>query len=131
MKLSLLGILCLLLPNISLAAVYISEVAWMGSVDSANHEWIELHNNGTSVNVNGWQLTDGMNLSVDLSGIMPSNSYSVLERTSDASALGSAFLVYTGALVNTGATLKLIKDDGSLVDKLVADQTGSQSAETT
>jgi len=118
MKLSLLGILCLLLPNISLAAVYISEVAWMGSVDSANHEWIELHNNGTSVNVNGWQLTDGMNLSVDLSGIMPSNSYSVLERTSDASALGSAFLVYTGALVNTGATLKLIKDDGSLVDQV-------------
>jgi hypothetical protein len=99
-------------------AVFISEVAWMGSAISANHEWIELRNDGPARSVDGWVLTDGANLTISLSGTVPASSYVVLERTSDASAPGSAFLIYTGALVNTGSTLRLLDDVGAVVDQV-------------
>lgn len=117
MRFILLG-LFFLLPCFANAAVSVSELAWMGSVVSANHEWIELHNDGAAIDVTGWILTDGMNLEIELEGVVPANSYIVLERTSDASAPGTAFLIYTGALVNTGATLRLMREDGSLVDQV-------------
>ncbi|MFT7644855.1 MAG: hypothetical protein ACI9BF_000516 [Candidatus Paceibacteria bacterium] len=117
MRAFFLGLL-LLLPMGVNAAVSISEVAWMGSIDSANHEWAELHNNGPATDVTGWILRDGVNFEIELSGTIPENSYAVLERTSDASAPGTAFFIYTGALVNTGATLKLERSDGSLVDQV-------------
>jgi PKD repeat protein len=105
------------------AAVSISEVAWMGSFNSANHEWIELHNDGEAIDVTGWSISDGMNLSIEFENdeeqlVIPANSYVVLERTSDASALVNAFLIYTGALVNSGATLQLLREDGSIVDQV-------------
>lgn len=99
-------------------AVFISEVAWMGSATSANHEWIELRNDGPARSVDGWVLTDGANLTISLSGTVPASSYVVLERTSDASAPGPAFLIYTGALVNTGSTLRLLDDVGTVVDQV-------------
>lgn len=115
-------LICLLffcVPLSSKAAVLISEVAWMGSPASANHEWIELHNTGTAgVDVSGWTLSDGMNLSIALSGTIPAGGYAVLERTSDESAPGTAFLLYTGAMVNTGATLTLTRADGGLEDQV-------------
>lgn len=108
----------LCLPRVLFGAVIINEVAWMGDVDSANNEWIELYNDGASVSVDGWELSDGMNLSIPLSGTIGANAYAVLERTDDTSALGVAFLIYTGALVNTGATLTLKRSDGSIEDQI-------------
>lgn len=101
------------------AAVMISEVAWMGSAESANHEWIELFASSGSVNVDGWTLADSNNLSITLSGTISGGSYVVLERTSDASAAGTAFVIYTGALVNSGATLTLRDAAGDIVDQVV------------
>lgn len=106
------------LPVVTEAAVIISEVAWMGSSASANHEWIELYNDGTTVDVTGWTLTDGMNLTIPLTGTITGQSYVVLERTSDVSAAGTAFLIYTGSLVNTGATLQVKRSDGGLEDQV-------------
>jgi Lamin Tail Domain/PKD domain len=104
---------------IALAAVTINEVAWMGSTNSANYEWIELYNSGdAAVSLDGWTLKDGMNLNIVLTGSISSNSYAVLERTSEESAAGSAFLLYTGALVNTGATLVLSDQAGSIMDQV-------------
>ncbi|MEN9920433.1 MAG: hypothetical protein RL538_326 [Candidatus Parcubacteria bacterium] len=108
-----------LVPLSSKAAVLVSEVAWMGSTASANHEWIELYNNGSApVDIAGWTLSDGMNLQIPLTGTIPVGSYVVLERTSDDSVSGTAFLIYTGALVNTGATLTLTRADGGLEDQV-------------
>lgn len=90
----------------------------MGSAASANHEWIELYNGGGSIDVTGWTISDGMNLHIELSGIIPAGAYVVLERTSDDSTAGTAFLVYTGALVNTGATLSLQRSDGGIEDQV-------------
>ena len=108
----------LFVPQCLEAAVSISEVAWMGSSASANHEWIELHNDGAAMDVTGWRLTDGANLDFELAGVVPAGAYVVLERTSDEAASGAAFLIYTGALVNTGATLRLERADGTLVDQV-------------
>ena len=119
--------LSLFLPSYAFGAVTINEVSWMGGTDSANHEWIELFNDsGSSVDVSGWELSDGMNLSIDLTGTIGANDYAVLERSSDASAPGTAFLIYTGALVNTGATLKLRRDDGGLEDQVAGGEDWKQ-----
>ncbi len=107
------------IPHVSLAAVTIHEVAWMGSAVSANDEWLELYNSSSeAVDITGWTLSDGMNLSITLTGTISGGAYVVLERTSDESAPGAAFLIYTGALVNTGATLALTRADGGLEDQV-------------
>jgi hypothetical protein len=100
-------------------AISINEVAWMGSPSSANHEWIELHHDGdTTLSVDGWVLTDGMNLSINLVGTILPGQYVVLERSNEESASGPAFLIYTGALVNTGATLVLKDSLGNIMDQV-------------
>ncbi len=108
----------ILLPSVVEAAVTIHEVAWMGNATSANYEWIELHNDGAATPLDGWVLSDGKNLSITLSGTIPQNSYAVLERSTDDSAPGTAFLLYSGALVNSGATLSLRRSDGFLEDQV-------------
>ncbi|MCA9367059.1 lamin tail domain-containing protein [Candidatus Kaiserbacteria bacterium] len=119
MKYFLLAV-CVLFPSITAAQVVISEVAWMGSATSANHEWIELQNtSNTAVDVTDWELSDGVNLNITLSGSIAAGAYAVLERTSDDSALGVAWQLYTGALVNTGSTLTLFDSSGAIVDRVV------------
>lgn len=90
----------------------------MGTLDSQNHEWIELYNSGVAQNVDGWILHDANNLTIELQGVLPANQYAVLERTSDLSAPGVAFVLYTGALTNTGATLVLRNMAGDVVDQV-------------
>jgi PKD domain/Lamin Tail Domain len=99
-------------------AVSISEVAWMGDTVSANHEWIELFNEGAATSVEGWTLSDGMNLSITLAGDLAAGEYAVLERTSEDSSGAQAFLIYTGSLINTGATLVLKDANGQVVDQV-------------
>lgn len=120
MRLYCLGISLFFLLNVAVvdASVSINEVAWMGSVTSANHEWVELHNNGEAVSVEGWTVSDGINLNINLTGTINAGSYAVLERTSDESAPGPAFLIYTGALVNTGATLTLRDSSNGIIDQV-------------
>ena len=102
---------------IKVMAIEISEVAWMGSADSANHEWIELHA-PTTIDVTGWTLSDDNNLQIELTGTISAGEYAVLERTSDDSAPGVAWQIYTGSLVNTGATLTLRDASGGVVDRV-------------
>lgn len=107
------------LPTYSHAAVVFNEIAWMGNEASANDEWIELYNDGTeAVSVDGWIVSDGMNLEIVLTGSVAPGQYAVLERTDDSSAPGVAFLIYAGALTNVGATLSLYRADTSLEDRV-------------
>ncbi|HMA78498.1 MAG TPA: lamin tail domain-containing protein, partial [Candidatus Paceibacterota bacterium] len=111
----------LLLPHHSNAAVYFSEIAWMGTSNSANDEWIELHNSGsTAVDLSGWRLTDNLNFDITLEGAgsVAPGAFAVLERTDDTSAPGTAFFIYTGSLANTGATLRLYDAIGALIDQV-------------
>lgn len=113
---------CLLLcmPVFTHASVVISEVAWMGSLDDANAEWIELYNTGEAVDVTGWTLTaiDGQP-SITLEGTLAGNSYALLERTDDDTVPGvPMFMIYTGALGNAGEKLELRDGNGTLVDSV-------------
>lgn len=114
----ILLLVCLLLPHSLFAAVVINEVAWMGTTVSPNDEWIELYSSGEATSVDGWTLSDGMNLTIPLSGTISAGSYAVLERTDDETTPVPAFLIYTGSLVNTGATLTLYRADGSIADQV-------------
>lgn len=111
-----------LLPLISHASVLISEIAWMGDDKSANHEWMELKNDGsTSLAINGWTLEaeDGQP-KIILAGTVSAGSFFLLERTNDESAPGvTADQIYTGALGNTGETLVLKDAGGVEIDKIV------------
>ncbi len=134
MRHSLSILLLSLIPGSVEAAVTISEVAWMGDAVSANHEWIELYNSDdTAVSLDGWTVTDGENLTISLLGSIGPQTYIVLERTTDESAPGSAFLIYSGALVNTGATLRLYDETATLVDQVAGgeDWTGIGGDNTT
>ncbi len=113
-----LGFLCQ--PTIAFGVVSISEIAWMGDNVSANYEWIELYNNGAEVLVDDWTLTDSNNLEINLSGTIPANGYVVLERNRVDGQYHKQppFLVYTGALVNSGATLMLKNSNDEIMDQV-------------
>ncbi len=107
-------------PFISHASIVISEVAWMGSASNANAEWIELYNTGSTQTLDGWTLSavDGQP-HIKLSGTLRENSFALLERTSDDTVPGiPAFLIYTGALGNTGEILELRDANGVLIDRV-------------
>lgn len=111
-----------LLPEKVIAQVLIHEVAWMGTTASANAEWIELYNSGTTpVSLSGWTLTSsGTAPQISLSGSIGALSYALLERTSDASVPSvTAHQIYTGALSNSGDTLTLKDAIGVAVDTVV------------
>ncbi len=108
-----------LVGNTANASVSINEIAWMGGLNSANHEWIEIFNDSDSaINVDGWTIKDSQSLLINLAGSIGSNAYVVLERTSEESAPGTAFLIYTGALVNSGTTLVLANSAGEIIDQV-------------
>lgn len=106
-------------PSSAEAAILINEIAWMGDKDSASNEWIELRNTSdVSVDLTGWTLTNEGSIDINLSGTIGAGAYAVLERTDDDSAPGSAFMIYGGALANTGTTLTLYRDNDAQEDRV-------------
>ena len=101
--------------------VIINEIAWMGTINSPNDEWIELYNNGnTAINLEGWILKaeDGT-LEINLSETIPGQGFFLLERTDDNAVPNvSADLIYKGALGNDGENLGLYSASGSLIDQV-------------
>lgn len=101
--------------------VVINEIAWMGTIVSANHEWLELYNTeDEDILLAGWTLKSGdgspsVTFPDDL--VIKAKSYLLLERTSDASVPNiQADYIYSGALNNTGEMLMLADGDGVIVD---------------
>lgn len=114
------SLLLFLFPSSSFATVVINEIAWMGTAVSANDEWIELYNEGITVDLSGWTLTNNKTLSITLSGSIAGGEYFLLERSDNDSVPGkSADTIYTGALGNDGETLTLKRDNGTIEDEVV------------
>ncbi|MDO8518013.1 MAG: lamin tail domain-containing protein [bacterium] len=102
--------------------VIINEVAWMGSLSGATHEWIELRNlSPVSVNMSGWQI---LNENERLRITFPQQSvfnqpYMVLARSAAQSALGfDATLTFAGALRNSNEGLRLYDSECNLIDEV-------------
>jgi len=111
------------LPNRN--KIIINEVAWMGTLESQNNEWIELKNiSNDTVNLSGWQLLDKeVKIKIffnDKNVILP-NGFLLLERTDDNSVpYIPADLIYTGALNDTDEELYLFDENCNLEDEVLA-----------
>ena len=105
-------------PAPNAAVVLINEVAWAGTLASANDEWIELYNPGSEpVDLGGWSLTDNGDIAIALLGVIPPHSFFLLERTDDSSVSDiAADEIYTGNLSNAGESLWLTDSDDVLTD---------------
>jgi hypothetical protein len=101
--------------------VVINEIAWMGTDASINDEWIELYNNtNSSIDLTKWKLqaVDGSPV-IELSGIIPSQEYFLLERSDDNTILDiPADLIYSGSLGNSGEHLQLIDSLNQIIDEI-------------
>lgn len=101
------------------STVLINEIAWMGTAESANNEWVELINTGEAeVDLTGWILraTDGSPV-INLAGKIPAGGYFLLERTDDDTLPAvTANQIYVGSLSNTGEDLELVDAGGAVVD---------------
>ncbi|MCK4961595.1 MAG: lamin tail domain-containing protein, partial [Anaerolineales bacterium] len=96
----------------------INEIAWSGTLASANDEWIELHNQKPNpIDLDGWTLTNEGDINITLTGLIPAYSFYLLERTDNTTVADiTADKIYTGALKNSGETLWLKDATGSVVD---------------
>lgn len=103
---------------VSAGTVVINEIAWPGSVNSANDEWIELYNTSSAtVDLSNWKLRyNGVDLYSFVSGAsMAAHGYYLIERSEAATSV-PADVVTSMTLVNTGASLELLDANASSID---------------
>jgi len=106
--------------------VIINEIAWMGTKESAQNEWIELYNTSNEdIDLTGWRLETldrqlvinflpGENEEEEKSPIIiPSKGYFLLERTDDNTLPDiDADFIYKGSLANDKEQLRLTGEGG-------------------
>ena len=99
-------------------SVVINEVAWAGTAASSADEWIELWNPGTeTIGLNGWVLTDGGDVAVDLEGSIEPGGFYLLERSDDDTLSDiAADRIFAGSLANAGEELILSDPTGAVID---------------
>jgi hypothetical protein len=93
----------------------------MGSLNSANDEWIELKNISTSeINLKNWSLYDRdkqINILIEKDILVPPYGFVLLERTDDNSVpFIRADQIYTGTISNSGESLYLFNQNCELED---------------
>ncbi|MBK6432656.1 lamin tail domain-containing protein [Candidatus Amarolinea dominans] len=99
--------------------VVINEVAWGGTAASSADEWMELFNPGDAPqSLDGWTLSTGDGrIAITLAGVLAPHGFFLLERTDDTTVSDiPADKIYTGDLLNSGASLFLRDNSGSLID---------------
>ena len=99
-------------------SVVINEVAWAGSADSANDEWIELYNtSGVPVDLSGWTINDDQGQSVyNLAGVIAAHSYYLIEDSETVVQPNVANVVINVSLANSGDSLVLFDAGGQIID---------------
>lgn len=110
----------------SIQSVIINEIAWMGSLEHANNEWIELKNiSSNPINISGWWLIDKagqIKIVFPNNTIIQPNRFYLLERGDDnAVPHVLADMIYVGALSNTNEGLKLFNNNCLIQDEVMAE----------
>ncbi|MDD4661733.1 MAG: lamin tail domain-containing protein [Candidatus Pacebacteria bacterium] len=97
--------------------IIINEIAWMGTENNSNDEWIELYNNtNQEINLDNYKLIIGTK-EISLEGKINANDFYLLERTDDSTLPNiKADLIYTGSLKNTGVKIQL-KKNNDIIDE--------------
>lgn len=104
--------------NFVSANILINEIAWMGTENSSNDEWIELYNNSNkNISLENYKLIINEK-EIKLKGSIKANSFYILERT-DENTLPQikADLIYTGSMKNTGGKLILKNNQNEIIDE--------------
>ncbi len=105
------------------ASIMFSEIAWMGGVNSSADEWIEIYNDGSDVNLDGYLIeSESKKISIKLSGTISGNTYYLIERTDDNSVpniVADLVSTFGTGLSNSGDNLYLKNGSGQIVDSLV------------
>lgn len=120
----LLMVLLGLLPKFALAAdidsVVINEIAWAGTQDSSNDEWIEIYNTTDNmIDLSNWHLIDdGVVVFVFPEGSqIASKTYQLIEDKELVTDIPSDY-IYNMSLANTGDTLQLADANGQIIDSV-------------
>lgn len=106
--------------------VIFNEISWMGNSESSNNEWIELKNISLKeVSLSGWSVInkdEKIHIVLGESVTIEAGDFYLLERG------GANFLkeakaddFYSGALKNSGDSLRLFDADCHLIDEVMAD----------
>ncbi len=101
--------------------IVINEIAWMGTNNSPQDEWIELYNNlSFPTNISGWKLkSDDGTPEVILKGKIPAKGFFLLERTDETTLIDiKSDLIYKGSLNNNGERLRLFDSEGKIIDEI-------------
>jgi len=101
-------------------SVVINEVAWAGSIDNSNDEWIELYNTTSqAIDLAGWYVEDDyVDKYVIVSGVIPAKGYFLIEDSESAVLNISADAVIGLSLANSGDSLILKNAAGAVIDSV-------------
>jgi len=105
--------------------IIINEVAWMGTQNSVNDEWIELKNvSSQEINLSNWQLLDKdeqIKVVFQQGSKIPAYGFYLLERTDDDSVpFIAADYIYVGSLANQNEGLRLFDSSCQLEDEVLS-----------
>lgn len=106
----------------SVGDVIINEVAWAGTADNSNDEWIELYNNtNQSIDLSGWYVEDdGASSYTIAGGVITPHGYFLIEDTDETVDGVSADAVAGLSLANAGDSLILKNPAGIAMDTVNA-----------
>ncbi|MBI4235620.1 lamin tail domain-containing protein [Candidatus Peregrinibacteria bacterium] len=101
-------------------SVVINEIAWAGSADGSNDEWIELYNvTNSPVDLSGWYIEDDSETVYMIeSGVLAAHGYFVIEDTEEAVSSYKAQVVTGLSLANAGDSLVLKNKTGQVIDSV-------------
>ena len=109
------------LPATVYGGVVVNEVAWMGTMNSAQDEWIEI-TGPAGTNLDGWKLfTEDGGASITLSGAIGSSGYFLIERTDDTTVpdvVADLVTAFGSGLGNTGDIIILQNGSGEEIDRV-------------
>lgn len=97
--------------------VVINEVAWAGTADDSNSEWIELYNNtNQTVDLSGWSIVDDGGTTYKIvSGSIVGHGYFLIEDMEVATSVAADAIIAL-ALANAGDSLVLKDAGGKVID---------------
>lgn len=119
--------------------VVINEIAWMGTIASANDEWIELKNTtSNAINLLGWKLRFAKNASSTADGeiifdeedTIEAGLFLLLKRNTSSTIQTISGKVYTGNQMNNkGEYLSLVDNKGNRIDEVNGASSGWPAGE--
>lgn len=106
----------------NLGDVVINEVAWAGTADNSNDEWIELYNpTNQNIDMSGWYFEDdGSKLPAFQNAQIAPHGYFLIEDSEETVSTIQADAILNFSLANAGDSLVLKDSSGKIIDQVNA-----------